>query len=118
VRSQTLTPTQSLALLNGLETTQAAAVWAGRLLASTFSDEELVHQAWYEALARPPTREELSLACQFLKEQAQRIYDQERDVPTASQPEPSPPCLEPHRAAAYVDLCHALLNATEFLFVD
>jgi hypothetical protein len=118
VRSQTLTPTQSLALLNGLETTQAAAVWAGRLLASTFSDEELVHQAWYEALARPPTREELSLACQFLTEQAQRIYDQERDVPTASQPQPLPPCLEPHRAAAYVDLCHALLNATEFLFVD
>jgi hypothetical protein len=26
--------------------------------------------------------------------------------------------LEPARAAAFVDLCHALLNANEFMFVD
>jgi hypothetical protein len=87
-------------------------------LSCTFSDDAFIRQAWYEALGRPPTSAEASLAQRFLQEQAQRIYEQEPDVPTASQPEPMPPCLEPHRAAAYVDLCHALLNATEFLFVD
>jgi hypothetical protein len=118
VRSQTLTPTQALALLNGLETTQAAAFWAGRLLATTFSDDAFLRQAWYEALGRPPTDPELCQARQFLQEQAQRIYEREPNVPTASLPEPMPLCLEPHRAAAYVDVCHALLNATEFLFID
>jgi len=50
--------------------------------------------------------------------QAEQIYAGETDVPTSSQPQPCPACLEPHKAAAYVDLCHALMNSTEFLFVD
>ena len=50
--------------------------------------------------------------------QAERIFSQEIDVPTSSQPLPVPHCLTPHQAAAYVDLCHALMNSTEFLFVD
>lgn len=118
VRSPTLTPTQSLALFNGQETAQAATHWAGRLLAETFDDDQFIARAWLEALARPPTLEERLLARRFLQEQAERIYAYEGDVPTASQPQPMPLCLEPHRAAAYVDLCHALLNSTEFLFVD
>jgi hypothetical protein len=118
VRMNTLTPTQSLALFNGEETATQAAHWAGRLLAESFDDESFTRRAWLEAYSRQPTREELAAAREFLAAQAERIYAGEANVPTASQPLPCPPCLEPHRAAAYVDLCHALLNTSEFLFVD
>jgi hypothetical protein len=118
VRMNTLTPTQSLALLNGLEAADQSARWAGRLLAETGDAGEFIRQAWLEAYSRPPTNEELAAAREFLNVQSERIYAEETDIPTASQPEPYPNCLEPHRAAAYVDLCHALMNSTEFLFVD
>jgi len=67
---------------------------------------------------RLPTEEELASSRQFLAAQSEQIYAAEANVPTPSQPEPCPNCLEPHKAAAYVDLCHALMNSTELLFVD
>jgi hypothetical protein len=118
VRMNTLTPTQSLALFNGEESAEQAAHWAGRLLTDTHDNDEFIQKAWLEAYSRRPTADELSAALQFLVAQAERIGAEEQNVPTASQPQPCPSCLEPHRAAAYVDLCHALLNSTEFLFVD
>jgi hypothetical protein len=114
----TLTPTQSLALFNGDETADQAAHWAGRLLAESFDDDQLVRRAWLEVYSRLPTSEELAGARQFLTTQADLIYAAETNIPTSSQPQLCPSCLEPHKAAAYVDLCHALMNSTEFLFVD
>jgi hypothetical protein len=118
VRMNTLTPTQSLFLFNGEEATEQASWWAGRLLADTQGDAQFIRRAWLEAYSRPPTDDELSAARQFLASQADQIYTAESNIPTSSQPQPSPNCLEPHKAAAYVDLCHALLNSTEFLFID
>jgi hypothetical protein len=117
-RMNTLTPTQSLALFNGEETAEQATWWAGRLLAQSPDDAALVRQAWLEAYGRQPTDDELTAARQFLAAQADRIYAEEADIPSSSLPQPCPSCLEPHKAAAYVDLCHALMNSTEFLFVD
>ena len=114
----TLTPTQSLALFNGEEATEQAAHWAGRLLSESLDDESLIRRAWLEIYARQPTSDEISGSKQFLANQTEQIYATEADVPTSSQPQPSPPCFEPHKAAAYVDFCHALMNSTEFLFVD
>jgi hypothetical protein len=114
----TLTPTQSLALFNGEETAEQATYWAGRLLAHTFDDVQFVRQAWLEAYGRTPTADESAAATQFLTAQTDAIYAEGVGVPTSSQPTPCPSCLEPHRAAAYVDLCHALMNSTELLFVD
>jgi uncharacterized protein DUF1549/uncharacterized protein DUF1553 len=118
VRMNTLTPTQSLFLFNGEEATEQASCWAGRLLTDTQGDEQFIRRAWLEAYSRAPTDDELSTARQFLASQADQIYTAESDIPTSSQPQPCPNCLEPHKAAAYVDLCHALLNSTEFLFID
>ena len=80
--------------------------------------ESLVRRAWLEVYGRPATSDELTASRQFLAAQAEQNYSTETDIPTTSQPHPGPPCLEPHKAAAYVDFCHALLNSTEFLFVD
>ena len=118
VRMNTLTPTQSLALFNGEETAEQAAHWAGRLLSESLDDTQFIRRGWLEAYSRLPTADELSGSLQFLKSQADQIYASEYNVPTSSQPQPCPSCLEPHKAAAYVDLCHALMNSTEFLFVD
>jgi hypothetical protein len=114
----TLTPTQSLALFNGEETAEQAAFWAGRLLTQSFDDSQFIRRAWLEAYSRLPADEELAGARQFLTAQSDQIYAGEANIPTSSQPEPCPSCLEPHKAAAYVDLCHALMNSTELLFVD
>ena len=118
VRMNTLTPTQSLALLNGEETADQAARWAGRLLSAATSDDDFIRRAWLEAYGRAPADEELRGSQQFLAAQAERIYAGETNIPSASQPQPCPSCLEPHKAAAYVDLCHAIMNSTELLFVD
>jgi hypothetical protein len=118
VRMNTLTPTQSLALFNGEETSEQATHWAGRLLAASFDDAQFVRRAWLEAYSRLPTDDEFASARKFLATQADQIYADETNIPTSSQPQPCPSCLEPHKAAAYVDLCHALMNSTEFLFVD
>jgi hypothetical protein len=118
-RANTLTPTQSLSLLNGDEAIAAARRWSGRLLADSHGNHELlIRRAWLEVYSRPPSDDEITLARSFLDDQADRVYDLERSVPGASLPEPCPSCLEPHYAAAYVDLCHALLNSSEFVFVD
>jgi hypothetical protein len=118
VRMNTLTPTQSLALFNGEETAEQAVQWAGRLLAESLDDESLVRRAWLEVYGREPTADEQTSSRQFLAAQAEQIFSAGADIPTSSQPQPCPPCLEPHKAAAYVDFCHALMNSTEFLFVD
>jgi hypothetical protein len=119
VRSTTLTPTQSLALLNGDDSSASARRWAGRLLAEVHGDDdEFIRQAFQEGYGRDVTDDELAASRQFLKEQSERVYHEVGHAPTASLPEPCPSCLEPHHAAAYVDLCHALLNSTEFLFID
>jgi hypothetical protein len=118
VRMNTLTPTQSLFLFNGEEGAEQAARWAGRLLGDSPDDQQFIRRAWLECYSREPSNEELAAARQFLVAQADQIYATEANVPTSSQPQPCPSCLEPHKGAAYVDLCHALLNSTEFLFVD
>lgn len=118
-RVTTLTPTQSLALLNGDEAHAASRRWAGRLLGESLGDEVLVIKtAWFEAYGRAPSDDETELARQFLRSQAARIYDHDQNLPSTSLPEPLPSCLEPHYGGAYVDLCHGLLNSSEFLFVD
>lgn len=119
VRSNTLTPTQSLAMLNGDDAAEAARRWAGRLLAQSLgSDEHLVKTAWLQVYGRPAEQAEVAAARRFLSEQAQRNYDHDQQLSTRSLPEPCPSCLEPSLAGAYVDFCHALLNSSEFLFVD
>jgi hypothetical protein len=117
VRASTLTPTQSLALLNGDEATEQAAAWAGRLLGQTSDDGQFVERAWLEAYSRQPTATELPAARKFLSDQAERIAAGDQVVGT-SLPQPCPSCLPPPQAAAYVDLCHALMNSSEFLYRD
>ena len=41
-----------------------------------------------------------------------------RRVRRSALPDPMPDGVEPARAAAVVDFCHALMNSAEFLYVE
>ena len=89
-------PGQSLALLNGdLPIEQAMAMQERLAREEPDSMERRLNRAWLLAFARPIRQEELALARQFL----------------AARPEKPP-------AEAWTELCLALINASEFVYVD
>jgi len=115
-RTTTTTAPQSLALLNGDIAFERARRWAGRLLAENSGDEvALIDTAWTEAFARTPREAERQAAAAFLDQQATALASATSDD---TLPIPLPSGGDPARSAALVDLCHALLNANEFLYVD
>jgi hypothetical protein len=93
-RNVTITPTQSLILINGAWTLDRARALARRLERQAGSDTAgRVTLAYRLAFGREPTQAELSDAEAFLTRGS-------ADAP------------------AWIDFCHAVLNANEFLYVD
>jgi len=118
-RSATVTAPQALALMNGEFAQEQARRWSGRLLAEHPQDADaLVRAAFDEAFGRPADDEELRAAGRFLTEQSARITASGQGTSPDSLPSPSPSGLDPARAAAVVDFCHALLNSNELVYVD
>ncbi|MBA4065591.1 MAG: hypothetical protein C0501_18130 [Isosphaera sp.] len=105
-RNVTVTPTQSLLLLNGGFGLARAKAFATRVMPADGKDApEGVRKAFGLAFGRPPTAVEAEEALAFLKGQ----------VKVASG---NGPVTAAHRLGAWTDFCHALLNANEFLYVD
>ncbi|HEX6986274.1 MAG TPA: DUF1549 and DUF1553 domain-containing protein [Planctomycetaceae bacterium] len=102
-RVTTTTAPQALALLNDRQVLAAAETLAARLLATedSLDPAPIVERAFRTALGRPPAAEEIDAALTFLREQERRAGEGESA-----------------RAAAVTDLCHALLNANEFLYIE
>jgi hypothetical protein len=97
-RQQTAVPTQALALFNSPLAREQAAAFARRLLRECGPrPEPLVARAWLLAFSRPATPTETERALAFLRRRP--------DAPAS-----------PERALA--DLCLALFNANEFIYVD
>jgi hypothetical protein len=97
-RMQTIVPTQALALLNSPLVREQAAAFARRLVRETGSDPaKAVCRAWLLAYGRPITGEEAARVDRFLKARSAAL----------SSPED-----------ALAELCLALFNANEFVFVD
>jgi mono/diheme cytochrome c family protein len=99
-RNVTTTPTQALLLINGPWPLARAKALAARLVREVpDGDRARVDRAYRVAFGRPPDDSEMADAVDFLDRQAGLAPDAPRD-------------------AALVDLCHALLNASEFLYVE
>ena len=113
-RSQTTTAPQALFLLNGEFTLECAERWAARLVTQHPDDRALVAAAYRAAWGRTPTPAEVALGIRFLDAQTSLL----RNSPPPVLPAGWPATTDPHRAAAVVDFCHAVLNANEFLYVD
>jgi hypothetical protein len=94
-RLSTVVPTQALALLNSPVAQEQAAAFARRLEAECGGrPEAAVARAWRLAFGRPATRAESDQALRFLRERAD-----------AGRP-------------ALAELCLALFNANEFVYLD
>ncbi|MBX3442849.1 MAG: PSD1 domain-containing protein [Planctomyces sp.] len=103
-RHVTTTPTQALLMANGDWVAQRAERFASRIVRDVpGGDDSRVRRAYQLAYGRSPTAVELERAAAYLFEEG-RQTDPERE--------------EPAIPAALVDLCHVLLNSSEFVYID
>ena len=108
-RSSTVTAPQALLMLNSEFTRQAARSWAADLVDRNNSDlRTLVSAAYRQAFGREAHEEEVQAATEFVQHQM-TIIEGESEQGTSEVP-----C----RVLAITDLCHSLLNANEFLYID
>jgi hypothetical protein len=120
-RKNTVTAPQSLDLLNN----ELVVDWARSLAGRVFNDNGLkpeaqVDRAFHLAYGRGASAEEQKIAEDFLAKQmpimAQRLAGDDKAKPTL--PTNLPAGTDPARAAAFVDLCHMLLDSNEFLYIN
>lgn len=118
-RFRTVSPSQSLQLMND----QLILEWSQKVASRVLNDGGLlpaqqVERAFRIILSRPPKTVEEKEILNFLGEQqtllAARLARNEK-VPM---PEKIPSGMDPAQVAAFVDLCHALMNSNEFLYVN
>lgn len=96
-RDVTNVPAQALVLMNNPFIVQQAGLWAEQVLADASDDRTRVERLYAAAFARPPTAAESAAALQFVARQRES-YDEDR--------------------AAWADLCHALCNVKEFIYLQ
>jgi hypothetical protein len=118
-RFQTVLPTQALTLMNDPLVREWSRALAARLLDDAgLSPEQQVERAFRIVLSRAPNAEERQAVLDFLGRQSAEIAGKLARSEPVSLPENAPAGLEPARAAALVDFCHALLNSNEFLYLN
>jgi hypothetical protein len=97
-RYQTTVPTQALTLLNSGLVREQARKMAGRLNEDCRDDlSKEIQEAWQLCFGRSTTKEESDKATAFVTERTGSAHD---------------------RQAALAELCLALFNANEFVYVD
>jgi hypothetical protein len=121
-RKNTVTPSQSLDLLNNDLVKDWARHFAGRVLNDGgLSPEAQVDRAVKLAYGRSATPEEQKMASDFLSKQVP-IMEQRLSNPSDRSrsllPTNVPKGMNPARAAAFVDLCQMLLDSNEFLYLN
>jgi hypothetical protein len=110
-RYTTTTAPQALMLLNDKVALEVARAFAARVLAEAGADPaRLIDRACRLALGRAPDAGEQMILRTFL--------DRETALLKRRNPPPTPARTDPALAAAVADLCHALLNLNEFLYID
>ncbi|HTQ37627.1 MAG TPA: DUF1549 and DUF1553 domain-containing protein [Pirellulales bacterium] len=122
-RTATITAPQALEMLNGEDTQAAARHWSGKLLSDCdqhgqLDEAKLVREAYTQAFGRPPQENEITAAEKFVDAQAATITAEAAPPDEKQLPLPLPSKVDRAKAAAVVDLCHALMCTNEFLYVD
>ncbi len=118
-RNESTTAPQALYLLNSDFSLQTSRELAGRILRGERVSNDTTRIEWLyrRTLGRAPTAAETNAAQAFLLADARRIESQSAE--SRSTPIPSPPAsVAPAQAAAWVDLCLAMFNLNEFLYLD
>jgi hypothetical protein len=108
---------QPLVLLNSEFAIARARALAGRTLREANGTEPRIDRLYRLVLSRPPRPGELSQARAFLDAEALVIDHRLAEGAPVVEPTYVPPELLRAQAVAWVDLCLAMLNRTEFLYV-
>jgi hypothetical protein len=118
-RYATVTPTQSLALMNDDLVLEWSKALAGRVLNdSGLAPEAQVERAYRFVHHRAPNTDERTAILDFLGKQTALLRDHAAAQGKLHLPASLPEGMEPAQAAAVVDLCHALLNSNEFVYLN
>jgi hypothetical protein len=120
-RNVSVNAPQALMLLNSSLVLDQSRALAGRVLESAGDRNDparLVDRAYRLALTRSPDESERQRAVRFLEDQSALVSERAGRSDTAALPRPMPEGYDRAQGAALVDLCHALLNLNEFVFVD
>jgi hypothetical protein len=118
-RTQTVTPGQSLELLNNELVVDWAKAFAGRVLNDGgITPQAQVDRAYKLAYSRTPSEEERTVALTFLRKQTHILAERAKKNEKLTIPQNLPDGIIPVHAAAFVSLCHMLFNSNEFLYLD
>ena len=117
-RNRSTTAPQSLVMLNSEFSLLAARRLAGRVLNDAADPARQVELLYLHAFSRKPTADESQRLEQFLAAQGQQIAKEARPREQLALPPALPENADPAAAAALVDAALALLNSSEFLYVD
>lgn len=118
VRNRSTTPTQSLLLLNSALALRSARYLAGQILNESEGPASQVEQLFLRTLSRRPTSAESLRLSQFLQSERERIEQEQRSVDQLALPVSLEPATDPYAAAALVEACLAVLNASEMVYLD
>jgi len=118
-RYYTVTPTQSLALMNN----ELVLGWSQTLAGRVLNDAGLPLNAQVDRLyrivfSRTPKTKERQAVMEFLKSQKAILGERLARKEKVLLPDQVPAGIELAHAAAFVDLCHALMNSNEFLYLN
>jgi uncharacterized protein DUF1549/uncharacterized protein DUF1553 len=118
-RNTTITAPQALELLNNELVLDWARSLAGRVLNDGgLTPEAQVDRAWRFVYGRTPGAQERKSALEFMDRQAAILGERLANNEKVPLPGDVPQGMPAARAAAMVDLCHMLLNANEFVYVN
>jgi cytochrome c553 len=110
---------QSLTLMNSEFMLQQSRALAERLFKEAGADERAMISRLYElTLARKPRPDEFRLTQNFLKGQAALIRDRIARGEPVSKTQGAPKGLDDGTATAWVDLCLAMMNLNEFVYLN
>jgi hypothetical protein len=118
-RNTTVTAPQALELLNN----ELVLDWSKSLAGKVLNDggltpEAQVDRAYRLAFSRTPTEAERKTALEFLNRQSAILAERMATDEKTPLPDNLPEGVEKVKAAALVDLCHALLNSNEFVYLN
>lgn len=117
-RNVSTTASQSLLLLNSQFLLTAAQHLAGVIGGEAEQPEEQVIHVFRRVLAREPLPREVALAGDFLQQQSAQLRKEGRPGKQLALPLATTAAVDPYAAAALVDLCLAMLNSSEFMYLD
>jgi len=118
-RATTTTAPQALELLNSDLVLDWSRSLAGKVLNDGgLTPEAQVDRAYRMTFSRAPSEAERKTALEFLSRQSTILAERMATDTKTPLPDNLPEGVEKVRAAALVDLCHALLNSNEFVYLN